>query len=217
VSDLSLDDHPRRRRIRWSLKTQFAFGAILLAVVLILVLVLVEKTVWDRMELITGILAGLMFLYFFTVLYHGVRFDKKEKIHFRWASKDPTDFVIADFGDCFFGIFTEMGLEEGGPIGLVFGLILDLLLAVIVSALLGVILWLSLNLVVATVLVLFIPLFLIFSRSLRYIVARGRHCIGDLGAACLHAVYYTVAWGGWFYAVVYLSHAIGSAMGWAKT
>ena len=207
----------RRRKVRWSLKTQFVFGLVLLALVLALVLTLVEKSVWDRLELITGILAALMFVYFSTVLHHGVRFDKKERFHFQWASEDPTSFMFADFGDCFFGIFAEAGAEEAGPIGLVIGLILDLILAVILSVLLGFLLWLSLNLVVAMVLVVFIPLFFIFSRSLRYIVVRGRRCVGDFGKACEHALYYTIAAAGFFYAVIYLSHAIGSAMGWAKT
>lgn len=97
-----------------------------------------------------------MFMYFFLLLYHGVRFDKREQDLMPWRAKltywlDASPSVDTGW------TFTEGG-AEAGPLGLVVGFLRDLLVSIILTVLLAVVLWLSLNVFVTAVVLLGTPL-----------------------------------------------------------
>ena len=116
--------------------------------------------------------------------------------------------------DLFPGGFTEAGANEG-PLGLLAGLLLDLILSILLSIVLVIALWLFANLFLAAISIVAIPLFFLFKRSLRYVLARGRDCRGDLTKSCTRALYYTIASSLWFYALLFAAHRIASIVGLA--
>ena len=111
-----------------------------------------------------------------------------------------------------YGVFTAAGAEEG-PVGCLLGLILDIVLTIVLAVVLAFVVWLSVNLLFVALTLLFIPLFFLFSRSLRYVVAHSRRCRGNLAQSCSTALYYTIAATVWFYAVVFLAHRMALATG----
>ena len=206
---------PRRqwkpKRPRWSMRTNF-FGAIgvILLVSLIMIFAL-KKSLWIELEIILGVLSLFMFAYFFSLLYHGVRFDRNESylITWRtqlsqWLKKTPN----VDTG----GLFAEGG-AEAGPLGLVIGFLLDLVVSILLTLVLAVVLWLGLNVLVTVVVVLGTPLFFLFRRSVRYIVAKGRACHENFTRAFWFALRATVLNALWLYAIVVGAHYLARMKG----
>lgn len=103
------------------------------------------------------------------------------------------------------GTFTEGG-AEAGPLGIIIGFLLDLLVSAVIAFVIAVILWLSFNLVVTGVVFISIPLFFLFRRSIRYIVAKGRTCHGNVGKSFLFALRATVTNTVWLYAILATAH-----------
>jgi len=200
------------RRPRWSLKANFLAALGLLVLVVSLILFLVEKSLWVRLELITAVLSFFMFVYLWLVLYHGVRFDKRERYQFRWVSKNPSALLDAVQGLEIGGTFAEAG-AEGGPLGLLIGFLCHLIISILLVVLIAFIFWLSLNLLVGAVVAVFIPLFFLFSRSLRLIVSRGRRCRGDLRKSLSYAIGYTLLSTIWLYLILFSAHYIVSLTG----
>jgi hypothetical protein len=64
------------------------------------------------------------------------------------------------------------------------------------------VLWLTFSFVVTAILVVAIPLFFLFRRSIRYIVANGRLCRGNLGRSVVFALRATLTNIVWFYAIL---------------
>jgi len=71
---------------------------------------------------------------------------------------------------------------------LVVGFLLDVLVSILLTVLLVVVLWLGMNVLVMVVVILGTPLFFLFRRSVRYVVAQGRFCHTDLSRAVWFAV-----------------------------
>jgi len=193
------------------MKTNF-WGTIGVALLVSLVTLLVlKKSLWAELEILIGILSLFMFAYFFLLLYHGVRFDRNESYLITWRSNladwlDTTAHV--DTG----GAFTEGG-AEAGPLGLVVGFLLDVLLSILLTLLLAVVLWLSMNVLVTTVVLLGTPLFFLFRRSVRYVVAKGRSCHKDSRKAFWFALRATLLNTLWLYAILLGAHYIAGLKG----
>ena len=199
------------KRPRWSLTTHF-WGAVTIVLLVSLTTFLVlKKPVWAELEILIGVLSLFMFAYFFLLLYHGVRFDKNERYLILWPSQLP-DWLnttpALDTG----GTFTEGG-AEAGPLGILLGFLLDLVASIVLTFLLAVVLWLSLNVFVTAVVVLGAPLFFLFRRSVRYVVAKGRTCHQDSGRACWFALRATLVNTLWFYAILEGAHYIARLKG----
>jgi hypothetical protein len=199
------------RRPRWSLATSFWGAAIVILLVSCLTLFVLKKSLWTELEILIGILSLFMFGYFFLLLYHGVRFDKREQQLIRWRASladwlETTPSV--DTG----GTFTEGG-AEAGPLGLVVGFLLDLLISIVLTLLLAVVLWLSLNVFVTAVVLLGTPLFFLFRRSVRYVVAKGRLCHKDSSRAFWFALRATLTNTVWLYAILEGAHYIAKLKG----
>lgn len=194
---------PRYPRPRWSARTSFAVALGIIATTAPIVLFLIRKSIWEELEVVTGAVACALFVYFSVILYLGVRFDADRKAHIEWPVGRPADFADAvSFvpGD---GFFTELG-SEGGCLGMLLGFLLDLVAALVIAVVVAAVLWLGVNAMVA----LFIPLFFLHRRFLRYVVTRGRHCRGQAGRSLFHGLASAALYTCWFYAIFFLAHTI---------
>src|SRR5262245_53875951 len=74
------------RRPRWSLPTSFWGAVIVIFLVSCITLFVLKKSLWTELEILIDILSLFMFAYFFLLLYHGVRFDKRERQLITWRA-----------------------------------------------------------------------------------------------------------------------------------
>jgi hypothetical protein len=199
------------KRPRWSFKTHFWGAATVVLLVSLTTLLVLKQSVWAELEILTGILSLFMFAYFFLLLYHGIRFDKNEQYLILWWSQ-LTDWLDATPSLDTGGTFAEGG-AEAGPLGMIAGFLLDILVSIILTLLLAVVLWLSLNVFVTAVVLLGAPLFFLFRRSVRYVVAKGRACHKDSSRACWFALRATFVNTLWFYAILEGAHYIARLNG----
>jgi hypothetical protein len=164
----------------------------------------VHRSVWEELEVVTGVLAALMFAYFAVILHQGIRFTKERRALIDWPRGRPTEVMdaLAWSPDVWF--FTEAGAESG-VIGLVVGVILDIVAMIILTFLAGLLLWLGANAIVAIVLFLF----WVHARWLRYLVTTGRHCRGRWARSLLHSGFTTVRFAMWFYLAFFIARKIG--------
>lgn len=199
--------YKRPKRPRWSTRTSFIAGLCLLGFLTPLTLITVHRSIWQELEIITGALSLLAFVYLTAVLYKGVRFDKSEGFSVDWPQVRPgemlkaMDWTPVDSG----GFFTEAG-AEAGLLGAVVGFLLDLLVSIFLAALISMVIWLGLNAAVGIILAVFLPVFYLYRRSLRFIVARGRTCRGSFGKSVLYALGATALYTVWFYAIFHAAH-----------
>lgn len=202
----------KAQRTKWSLKTSF-WSAICVAVCISIVVIFgLKQTLWLELEIITGILSLLIFLYLFFVLYHGIRFDKGERYTITWHHVDfPSVIDGADFLDSF-GVFTSMGADNG-IVGIIFGFILDLVVSILLSIVIAFLIWAGINVLLTTILILFLPVFYLFRRTLRYIVAKGRFCYKNTGKAFRYAAQATIICSLWLYGILVFSHYLAMLHG----
>jgi hypothetical protein len=192
---------PTYPRPKWSARTSFAVALGIIATTAPIVLFVARKSIWEELEIVTCLVACALVVYFTAILYLGVWFDHDRKAHIEWPVGRPADFVDATSivpGD---GFFTELG-SEGGCFGMLVGFLVDLVAAFVIVAVVTAAMWLGVNTIVA----LFIPLFYIHRRFLRYVVTRGRHCRGRAGRALLHGLASAALYTCWFYAIFFLAH-----------
>jgi hypothetical protein len=194
------------KRSKWSFKTNF-WGAIsIVLLVALVVLIFLKKSIWVELEIIVGVISLFIFIYLYYVLYHGIRFDNNEKYTITWKNIDADSLSSATIIDTGFG-FTAAGAESG-ILGLVVGFLLDIIISIVLSLLIAVLLWIGLNFILTAIVVLTIPLFYIFRRSLRYIVAKGRRCYKNSRKSFFFAIKSTIAYTVWLYCLIFLGHYI---------
>ncbi len=194
-------------RPKWSLKTSFLMSVGIVAVVTPAVLLNVKKSIWTELEIVTGIMALLMFVYFTVLLYLGVRFNEKERAIVDWPVGSAADVwdgssIPSD------GFFTEAG-AEAGILGIIVGFLIDLLIALLVTFVICWIMWAGFNVIIAV----FIPLYWFHRRSLRFLVTRGRRCRGSWPRSILHGFTTSVQYSFWFYTVFFAADRITRHIG----
>jgi hypothetical protein len=170
---------------------------------------LVETSIWHQLELMIGILAFFIFLFLWAVLYQGVRYDKKKRFHFQWVRTEHLEEFVDSVGHGVDtqGVFTSAGAEEG-PLGCVLGLILDIVFSFLLVLLVAALLWVGVNVVIASIAAVALPLFFIFSRSLRFVVARGRSCRSDVRRSLIYAATCAFLSTVWLYAILLLGRLL---------
>ena len=193
------------KRPRWSLATSFWFCVGAIVVVTPVVFLTVHKSIWVDLEMVTGILAVLLFAYFSVLLHQGVRFNDARQVVFDWPRTSPGN-IMADaslWPDI--GSFAEAG-SNAGILGMILGFLLDVVATVVLAFLIACLLWAGIN--VAAAIVLFF--YWMHRRCLRYLVTRGRHCKGSWGKSILRggatAVFYSL----WFYAAFFVAQQISA-------
>jgi hypothetical protein len=196
-------------RPKWSLKSSFFAALGILSIVTIVVLLILKESVWTELEVITLILAGIIFLFLTHVLYYGVRFDTRERVSIDWPKRIPDDLInVSDYvpGDTF-GFFTQIGAEEGIA-GIIIGFILDLFVTIILAFIIAALIWLGYNIFIIAIGSISLPLFYFYRRALRGIVVRGRKCRGNLGRSAIHALASSTGYAIWFYLIFFVAHWI---------
>ena len=195
------------KRPRWSLKSSYYTALGILLLVTPVVLLTIKKSIWTELEILTGIISAMMFIYLAVIFYLGVHFDKHERISIEWPKGEPislseaSSYIPFDFN----GFFTELG-SEAGIAGLIIGFILDLVATVVIVFVISLLLWIGLNGIEVVILAVCIPLYFFYRRVLRAIVIRGRRCRGNIGASLLQALKSTLGYAVWFYAIFTLAH-----------
>jgi uncharacterized protein YacL len=197
----------KKKRPKWSIKTSFWAGIIIALLVCVVASLILKKSIWIELEVISIILSVFIFIYLTYVLYHGIRFSNHEKYEITLKKIDFADLSgaspIVDTG----GNLTSAG-AEAGIIGIVVGFILDLLISIVFSFLIALIFWIGLNFILTAGIVLFMPLFYIFRRSIRYVVAKGRRCYHDITKSLLHSFRATIIATSWLYIIIFVGHYI---------
>lgn len=198
-------NHKKHQSLKWSFRTNF-WGAILIVLLIsIVVLIFLKKSIWVELEVIVGIVSIINFSYLFYVLYHGIRFDNDEKYTITWKPVDGDALSFASpIIDTGLG-FTCAG-AEAGILGLIVGFFLDIIVSILLSLIIAVFLWVGLNIVITAIIVVSMPLYYFFRRSLRYIVAKGRRCYRDIKQSIYFAFKSTIINAIWLYCIIFVGH-----------
>lgn len=197
----------KMKRPKWSLTTQFWAAVSIAAISSASVFLFSKKNIWTVLEIIVGVLSLFTFLYFFFLFYHGVRFDRNEIYSITWKPFNLNNWVdtigYADTG----GLFTSAG-AEAGPVGCLVGLFLDIVMSLFLIVIVAFLLWLGFNVFTTGVMILMLPLYFLFKRSLRVAVVRAKACHGDLTKSMAYAFGATVVNIAWLYLIIYSGHHV---------
>ncbi len=195
------------KRPKWSLTTQFWAAVTIAALSSAAVFLISKKNIWTELEIIIGVLSFFTFLYFFFLFYHGVQFDRNEVYSITWKPfnfDNWTDTLgYADTG----GLFASAGVEAG-PVGCLVGLLLDIVVSLLLIIIVAFLLWLGFNVFTTGVMILMLPLYFLFKRSLRVAVVRAKACHGDLTKSMMYAFGATLVNIAWLYLIIYAGHHI---------
>jgi hypothetical protein len=189
------------RRPRWSLKSSFGFALGTAAVVVPSTLIFLRTSLWIELEAVAALLTLPWFLFLWSVFYRGVRFDKKERFAIAWRPCPPTGAGIPDASL----YLSDVGCMTTGS-GLFLDVIVSLLVTFSLAAALLFALWLGLSVLWVAFIVILTTAFAFWTRLLRYLAGRGRSCRGNLLLSMRTALLFSLAFSGWFYAVVYVAH-----------
>ena len=193
---------------RWSTHTTLLFALGSAAVISVLVLFLVKRSIWQELQLLVAALSAFIFAFLFFLLYRGARFDREQRWTFGWVH--PRSLVEHVSSVDSLGLFSGAGGQQGIA-GFLIGLLLDILVSLVLVAAIVLLLWLGINLALVAVAVIWVPLIYLFRRSVRYIVTRGRTCRGRVWRAAGWAALYTVLNAAWLYLILAIGHHLGRA------
>ena len=197
------------RRPRWSLRVLFGGALFVLVVAAVCGRLYPGRSVWSQLELATIILSTAFFVFLALALYCGVRVDAKERLRIRWVQWNETRLEDDLSGFDLSTTFTESLAAEGIG-GIVLGIVLDILVSLALAVVVSALLWLGLNLAVGLALVVLVPGFYLFARSVRVAVARGRRCRGNVWRSGWYAVGYTVLYTGWFHLILLVARQLAA-------
>jgi len=171
-----------------------------------------KKTIWVELEIIIAVLSLFMFGFLFVVLYSGVVFDRNQTFAISWKGGQIKDWINWASGVDTRGTFSASGWEAG-PLGFLIGLLLDLVVSMVLVFLVALFLWLGIGVVFTAIAAISVPLFFLFRRSIRLVVAKGRSCRGSIGRSVLFALKATVTNTLWLYAIVVAGHYVARLNG----
>jgi hypothetical protein len=178
-------------RPQWNLITSFWAALAIIFLVSVIVFFFLEKTIWVELEIIIAVLSVFMFAFLFVVLYYGVFFDRNQTFAISWKGGQIKDWINWASGVDTRGTFSASGWEAG-PLGFLIGLLLDLVVSMVLVFLVALFLWLGIGVVFTAIAAISVPLFFLFRRSIRFVVAKGRFCRGSIGRSVLIAFKATV-------------------------
>ncbi|KAF0239664.1 MAG: hypothetical protein FD180_5206 [Planctomycetota bacterium] len=182
-------------------------GLLAAVTVAITTVLVAEKSIWAELEIATAVISGFLFAFFFVLLYRGVRVDRNERYALRWWPADSQDVV----GSLDFGSPAADGLDLAS--GCLSEGIVAILAAVVASLVAAILLWLFANVFLLVAFPICVPLFVLFQRSVRFAIARGRQCRGQIGPSLKWAALSTLVSTVWLYLVLFGAHAIAT---WLK-
>ena len=187
-----------RQRLKWSLKTAFwvflSIGLLSTAGVLSLS----HKDLWIELEMVVALVALLLFIFYFWVLYHGVNFHDDGQLGLKFSSFDVSDpWPYEGLG--------LIHLAED-PVSLILFLLVEFVLLMVFAFVFSFLIWLGMNGVVLAITLLTIPLFYIFRSSVRFVLRNSPACCGDFLKSVCVAAGFAVFKSCWFFAIVAGAH-----------
>ncbi|MFA6294503.1 MAG: hypothetical protein WC637_22115 [Victivallales bacterium] len=212
VSHCYKQENAMMKKPRWSPVLTFYVFLSLAAIISLFIFLLMKKSLYVELEIITGLVSFLIFLFLSVMLYHGVAFNKNEKITISWADPNLNEFSPADIAIYSGGMFTMAG-AEAGLIGFLLGILLDFIISSLLVIALAALLWIGINTAIATFAIIMIPLFFLYEKSLRIIVVKGRRCRADFAKTLLYSFGITALYTGWFYAILFAAHLLSKIGG----
>ena len=169
---------------------------------------IMKKSLWVELEIVVAFLCIFYLVYLYILIFKGIRFNKNETYSINWKPFDtdkPCLDMIGPVGS--YGTFASAG-AEAGPLGCLAGIVLDIVVSIFLVVIVAFLLWLGMNVITTGILILFLPLFILFRRSLRIALAKGRSCHGQVGRSFLYAALATSLNMTWLYGVIYLGHLL---------
>ncbi len=198
----------KSNRPKWSLETHFWGAVAIAAIASACVLLISKKNIWVELEIIVGVLSLISFVYFLFLFYYGIRFEKKETYSIAWKPFSFNESWVDTLGTIDTGgLFAEAG-AEAGPLGCLLGFLLDLVVSLILIVVIAFLLWFGFNIVTTGIIVLLLPLYFLFRRSLRVAIAKGRTCRRNLGKSLKFAFLVTITNMVWLYLIIFAGHHI---------
>lgn len=162
------------------MKTCFWTALIIVLLSSTIVILLMHKPVWIELETL-ALVIGLMMTFFYSyILYHGVKFldDGAITVSEAISNISKWDFLNSLYVDNI-GDFSKAGASED-PMELLIGLFLDILFSLLLTFILGLLSWFGGNLVATSIIIITIPLFYIFTRSIRFVMRHVEECRGKV-------------------------------------
>jgi hypothetical protein len=198
----------RSKRPRWSILSHFWAATCIAVLTGLIVRMVMKKSLWIELEVVVGLLSIFYLIYTYMLVFNGIRLNKNETYSINWKPFDIDKSGIehlwlVDTG----GAFTA-ALAEAGPVGCLAGIVLDIIGSIFLVVIIAFLLWLGMNVISTGVLVLFLPIFILFRRSLRTAIVKGRSCHKQIAKSLSFAVWTTLINMTWLYAVIYLGHLL---------
>jgi len=188
--------------------TQF-WAAICIAILTsVFVILFAKKSLWITLEFIIGLFCIFYFIYIYILIFKGIRFNKKETYSINWKPFNIDSPSIDMIGSIDTGGALTSAGAEAGPLGCLAGIILDIIVSIFLVFIIAFLLWLGMNVIVTGILILLLPFYLLFRRSLRVAIAKGRTCHGQVGKSLLYASWTTLLNMTWLYVIIFLGHIL---------
>jgi hypothetical protein len=184
-------------KARWSLQVAFWVFVAIVSLSAGVVLVLSKGDLWLELEMITGVVAGALFLFYWWILYHGVQFGNDERLTFASVSMEHVDPGIP---------FGQITSAADDPLGLVVAFIIDVLVSLVLAVILSLLIWIGLNGVILAIVLIATPLFYVFRVSVRFVLRNAPTCHGHIGKAAQVALTFTIVKTAWVFAVIAGAH-----------
>lgn len=171
------------------MKTCFWVALFIVLVASAVVILLMHKPVWIKLE-IFALSSGLLMTFFYSyILYFGIKFHDDgaitlPKIFENRPKPKFSNLLDLDYADIFSG--------SEGIIGFVISVILNILFSLLMAFLMTLLLWLGINLVVVSVVIITFPLLYIFTRSIKFVMQHAAECQGRFLKSILYGFGYAL-------------------------
>jgi hypothetical protein len=135
-----------------------------------------------------AVIFAILQSYFTILLYFGVRPDNG---YVAWGKSIEKFVTNTDLPSA---SLPDLGSMDVGDdlFGIIIGPIITILVTVVLAVFLTLAIWVGLNVIALLGLIIFVPMYYIFRRSLRLVLIHTRTCRGRLGTSALIAIRYAI-------------------------
>lgn len=189
---------PQRARYPvWSVRTITFVSVIVLSLTTLLMLVIEGRSLVAELEIVLTVVAACLLVFLTIGLYRGVRVRRKDtggekaRVKFDEVAELSPELTF-NAPDC------PIDAADEGCLGSIAGLIVSIIALWVIVL----VLWFLLNVAVIGVSVLALGLYWIFYLALRQVFAKSRRSRGNLKLSAGYALYFTVLYTGWLFALL---------------
>jgi hypothetical protein len=187
------------QRPKWSLKTAFWVFVSIVLLSSVAVPLLSHRPLWVELEMVVAIVALVIFLFYWWVLYRGVHFCDDEHLTVTFVAYEATDPMWPNGG---FGFAS--GADD--PIGCIIALLLEVLFFFLFAFVFSFLIWLGINGLVLSIAIIATPIFYVFRSSIRFVLRVAPVCRQNLLKSGVFAGGFALLKTCWLFAVIAGSH-----------